>query len=674
MGFGGGGGGLDFLAGGGGGGGKGGSGFDPTGGLFGGGGGGFDPTGGLFSGAGFDPTSLFSGYNNPLSGFGMGTGGTYPTAPQVTSTGDVTTQAADPNQQLGTPQQQDGGAKTIWPPSPTEKGYTPPPISSNLPPSDPSTWKAQGPTGFEPRTGYYQTPEGVAADKDIMRQSGFDPKTGMQLPPPTDPTTGQPIYSSPGIHTLPDATTDGTTPRVSQPLGGSPPASTPGVHILDAPDPGSQSKPNLPDTPETLTATDWGTAPATTAADPYGGTAPGIDPTGTAPGTPGEPSPETTGAAPAAGGTPDTTGAGTPPTGAPPGTAAPPGAAPQQPATLPGIINQLLGNTPLGHIVQQVLPMLLGGGRWHPEMGGLPLGMPGYLPGMGPGPGIFNQPFRPVPGQPGYPWGPQPFRSPYGPAGAPMPRARPPEAGLTPPMPHRVPSGGPLPPGQGMAPAPGAAQPGTVAGQAAPGAGEGGVQWTPQGARVSGQPPLIQGGNAQLHSDRAKFAQELQRNPALLERVLRIGWNEQEHGEGSKGIFESMMNRASVNGRSLDQESRWHSGGQGYYQMGSMGRGSLESPRSRQVLMNSLNAALGGSNVTNYATDNSSDPLSGRQPYYATNQERRGDFVLTRNINGEHFQTPGLRQGNYWRWQRWAREMGNNAIAATQPWQTGLAF
>ena len=69
------------------------------------------------------------------------------------------------------------------------------------------------------------------------------------------------------------------------------------------------------------------------------------------------------------------------------------------------------------------------------------------------------------------------------------------------------------------------------------------------------------------------------------------------------------MNRAEVRGTSLEAQAKWHESEGGYYQQGNMGVGALENAFHRAILEQSLKNVLGGSNISNYATDNSSGSL-----------------------------------------------------------------
>jgi hypothetical protein len=113
------------------------------------------------------------------------------------------------------------------------------------------------------------------------------------------------------------------------------------------------------------------------------------------------------------------------------------------------------------------------------------------------------------------------------------------------------------------------------------------------------------------HLDRSRFEAELKAKPWLRDKIMRIAANEEgSNPAGTQAIIESMMNRAEVRGTSLEQQAKWHRREGGYYDEGNMGRGALENARHREILEHSLSEALAGSNVSNYATDNSSGNLA----------------------------------------------------------------
>ena len=169
----------------------------------------------------------------------------------------------------------------------------------------------------------------------------------------------------------------------------------------------------------------------------------------------------------------------------------------------------------------------------------------------------------------------------------------------------------------------------------------------PAEARRSYSPTV--GGNI----NREQFADELKAKPWLRDKIMRIMANEQgSHPEGTQSVVESMMNRATVRGTSLEREARWHESEGGYYQKGNMGRGALEDPRHKAILEQGLANALAGSNVSNYATDNSSGSLARREI-------AQGRFIKDAAYGGETFSHPsaGEQPENARRWAEWRRQM-----------------
>jgi hypothetical protein len=138
------------------------------------------------------------------------------------------------------------------------------------------------------------------------------------------------------------------------------------------------------------------------------------------------------------------------------------------------------------------------------------------------------------------------------------------------------------------------------------------------------------------HLDRSRFEAEIKAKPWLRDKIMRIAANEEgANPVGTQAIIESMMNRAEVRGTSLEQQARWHRSQGGYYDEGSMGRGALENSHHRGILEHSLSEALAGSNVSNYATDNSSGGLaagersSGKFRYRSGNDRTIGDTMFS---------------------------------------------
>lgn len=194
-------------------------------------------------------------------------------------------------------------------------------------------------------------------------------------------------------------------------------------------------------------------------------------------------------------------------------------------------------------------------------------------------------------------------------------------------------------------------------GQNAPEEGyRGGQAEASQHANNFGQPM-----NRSLATDRQKFATELQQNPTLREKMKAIMYNELgSNPRGTQAIAETAMNRASIRRTPLWQQLGWHGRDPGgYYQVGQGIRGY--PPQLSKMLDKSLDNALAGSNISNYATDNS----SGGQ---TRSDLRGGRFISQGNISGETFFRPNVAEPVFaQRWQIW-RQMqdAQNAQTAQQ--------
>jgi uncharacterized protein YneF (UPF0154 family) len=160
--------------------------------------------------------------------------------------------------------------------------------------------------------------------------------------------------------------------------------------------------------------------------------------------------------------------------------------------------------------------------------------------------------------------------------------------------------------------------------------------------------------------NRQQFVAELNKNPALREKVIRIAYNEQgSNPEGTQAVIESMMNRAQVRGTTLEQQARWHESEGGYYAQGNMGSGM--NAASRAVIEQGLGAALNNSNISNYATDNSSGDLARRE-------RATGAFVYQKDYTGETFFSPGTAEpGQVKRYQAWRSRVAQAAQGRISP-------
>jgi hypothetical protein len=165
-----------------------------------------------------------------------------------------------------------------------------------------------------------------------------------------------------------------------------------------------------------------------------------------------------------------------------------------------------------------------------------------------------------------------------------------------------------------------------------------------------------QGMHQGLAQGRQRFADELRTKPWLRKKFLAIMYNEQgKHPQGTQAVAESAMNRAIVRGTSLEKQLKWHGHERGgYYQVGNMGRGS---ERYEAALNQALDNALAGSNIAQYATDNSSGGLARRE-------RASGKFRYRSGYSGESFFAPGWGEPQFARnWDSWVAQMSGHETA-----------
>jgi hypothetical protein len=181
---------------------------------------------------------------------------------------------------------------------------------------------------------------------------------------------------------------------------------------------------------------------------------------------------------------------------------------------------------------------------------------------------------------------------------------------------------------------------------AIPGGAPGAHFGIPKGTQIPslGLGPITGSGGGAIGSafGRARFAQELAAKPWLKDRLFHIAAGEDSPGSASgtlanQAIMESAMNRAITRGTSL--EAQLGRAGHGGYYAG----WSNYSAAQRAIMDQNLGKVLGGSNVSGYATDNSSSWL-------AAKEKRTGSFRHLKDIHGESFFAPGLAE------RKWARE------------------
>jgi hypothetical protein len=163
------------------------------------------------------------------------------------------------------------------------------------------------------------------------------------------------------------------------------------------------------------------------------------------------------------------------------------------------------------------------------------------------------------------------------------------------------------------------------------GTGHGGDRYTGRQVEGSASPvggDRVYGGFAEAR-DRARA--ELKANPDLNEKAMHIFAGENPDPDASTALWEETINRMAVRGTSLEKELRTTREG-GYYE----GWRDEVSPSTRKTLEASRDRALNYSNVSNYATDNSSGDLARRD-------RESGHFTEKQVLNREHFFGPDNR-------------------------------
>jgi hypothetical protein len=148
----------------------------------------------------------------------------------------------------------------------------------------------------------------------------------------------------------------------------------------------------------------------------------------------------------------------------------------------------------------------------------------------------------------------------------------------------------------------------------------------------------------ELAAARDRARRELAEKPWLREKAIRIMAGENNNPLAATSLWESAINRAAVRGTNLESEIRRHQTEGGYY----AGYNANPSAHERAVHEQALDRALGYSNVSGYATDNSSN-----QPgnHLADRDVNSGRFERRAVYNGEHFFRP-LGQSQRWR-RKW---------------------
>lgn len=166
--------------------------------------------------------------------------------------------------------------------------------------------------------------------------------------------------------------------------------------------------------------------------------------------------------------------------------------------------------------------------------------------------------------------------------------------------------------------------------------GGGGRSDSLEGGGGGGPEPATQPG---LAADRARYAREL--TPQMVDRIKQISAGENTNSTANLAVLETVFNRAGSRKQSLGQVTQQYTGpgSPGYYPGSTFSGGSSNynnNSRIRAMVDNNWRKVLAGSNVSDYATDNSSGGL-------AVRDQSTGAFRLHHKYNGESFFSPGNR-------------------------------
>lgn len=174
------------------------------------------------------------------------------------------------------------------------------------------------------------------------------------------------------------------------------------------------------------------------------------------------------------------------------------------------------------------------------------------------------------------------------------------------------------------------------------GAGAGGPLRSEIGSGEAAPTPAASGPG--LAADRARFANELAQKPWLKNRIMQISLGENTDSRANLAVMETIFNRASARGVSLEEATKGVAQG-GYYPGSTFSGGARNMQLAKYAAMAQAHwdQVMGGSNVSNYATDNSSQGLAIRERATGrfTYQSQFGGAGGTGSPGMETFFSPG---------------------------------
>ena len=175
-----------------------------------------------------------------------------------------------------------------------------------------------------------------------------------------------------------------------------------------------------------------------------------------------------------------------------------------------------------------------------------------------------------------------------------------------------------------------------------------------------------------LAADRGRFAQELAQKPWLKNRIMQISLGENTDSRANLAVMETIFNRASARGISLEEATKSVAQG-GYYPGSTFSGGGRNMSIAKYMAMASQHwdQVMGGSNISNYATDNSSQGLAMRERATGrfTFQSQYGGAGGTGSPGMETFFSPGGAGGrgpaSRSAYLAWLRRLGGNVAGGS---------
>lgn len=212
----------------------------------------------------------------------------------------------------------------------------------------------------------------------------------------------------------------------------------------------------------------------------------------------------------------------------------------------------------------------------------------------------------------------------------------------------------------------------------------GGQQAVEPGKGMTDYSPMnVPGSDPALAADRSKrFDAEFANDPQLAEDMAQISLGENQNPAANQAVLETIFNRASARGTSLRTQMQEYTGkgSKGYYPPSTFsgGAAAMRNSKLHAMATEHLRRARGGGNVSNYATDNSSQGLAYTERYggasgnYGRPGQPPGKFTFQSEFGGsggtgssgmETYFSPGWGGGQD-QYMKWRNQLDKNRGAA----------